>query len=299
MPVSNRIAALKAAVALTAALASSLGLARAGGAAPAPGASTAPPAAGAGLPTLFLIGDSTVKVGTAGQLGWGDPVAAYFDPARIRVVNRARGGRSSRTFLTEGLWDRVLAEMKPGDFVLMQFGHNDGGPVSGTPRARASLKGAGEETREIVADAATGKKETVHTYGWYLRKYVADAKAKGATAVVLSPIPRNRWGTDGKVLRAAGDYGKWAAEAARAEGAAFVDLNEIVALRYEQIGQEPVKALFGGDWTHTNAAGAEINAASVVAGIKGLKDHPLTRYLSPRATEVAAFTPPGAAAAAQ
>src|SRR5262245_44513956 len=79
-------------------------------------------------PTLFIIGDSTVKNSTAGQLGWGDPIRDLFDLNRINVENRARGGRSSRTFQTEGSWDQIVAELKPGDFVLMQFGHNDGGP---------------------------------------------------------------------------------------------------------------------------------------------------------------------------
>src|SRR2546423_15538589 len=80
-------------------------------------------------PTLFLIGDSTVNTRTQGQLGWGDPIAELFDASKIRVVNRARGGRSSRTYFTEGLWDQVLGELKAGDFVLMQFGHNDRGPL--------------------------------------------------------------------------------------------------------------------------------------------------------------------------
>ncbi len=97
----------------------------------------------------------------------------------------------------------------------MQFGHNDGGPLD-SGRGRASLKGTGEETQEVT-DAKTGKKVLVHTYGWYMRKYVADARAKGATAVVLSPIPRNIWKND-RVERASNNYGKWAAEAAKAEG---------------------------------------------------------------------------------
>src|SRR6266852_2178037 len=79
------------------------------------------------LPTLFIIGDSTVNNSTKGQLGWGTPIAAFFNKSKINIENRARGGRSSRTYLTEGLWDQVLAGMKRGDFVLMQFGHNDGG----------------------------------------------------------------------------------------------------------------------------------------------------------------------------
>src|SRR5262245_23109501 len=69
-------------------------------------------------PTLFIVGDSTVNNGTKGQQGWGTPLAALFDPKKITVDNRARGGRSSRTFITEGLWDKVLADLRPGDFVL-------------------------------------------------------------------------------------------------------------------------------------------------------------------------------------
>ena len=100
-------------------------------------------------PTLFIIGDSTVKNGTKGQMGWGERVAEFFDTNRIHVANHAIGGRSSRTFLTEGRWERVLAQLKPGDFVIIQFGHNDGGAPDDRQRPRGSLRGTGEETREI------------------------------------------------------------------------------------------------------------------------------------------------------
>src|SRR4051794_37540747 len=139
-------------------------------------------------PTLFIVGDSTVKNGTRDQQGWGDPVAKMFDPAKIKVENHAIGGRSSRTFQTEGRWDRILAKAKPGDFVLIQMGHNDGGRPDDPMRPRGSLRGLGEETQEIT-HPATGQKEVVHTYGWYMRKYVTDAKAKGMTPIVCSPIP--------------------------------------------------------------------------------------------------------------
>lgn len=229
-------------------------------------------------PTLFLIGDSTVKNGSGkgqgGLWGWGDEIAPLFDASKIRVANRALGGRSSRTFLTEGLWDKVVAELKPGDYVLMQFGHNDGGELAKGTRPRASLKGNGDDTRDVVVER-TGKPETVHTYGWYLRKYIADAKAKGATPVVLSPIPRNMW-KDGKVARASGDYGKWAAEAARQGGAAFIDLNKIIADRYDREGEAKVKTYFTpADHTHTNLEGAKVNAEAVAEGIASLKDLPL------------------------
>jgi rhamnogalacturonan acetylesterase len=229
-------------------------------------------------PTLFIIGDSTVNNSSAGLRGWGDPIAELFDQTKIKVVNRARGGRSSRTFQTEGLWDQVLAELKPGDFVLMQFGHNDGGAINDASRARGSLRGVGEETEEID-NLLTKKHEVVHTYGWYMRKFVTDTKAKGATPIVLSQIPRNIW-KDGKVVRAAGDYGGWAAEVARSQGAFFIDLNEIVAKEYEATGEEKVgKEYFLTDHTHTTPPGAQLNAASVVAGLMALRNCPLAAFL--------------------
>ena len=231
------------------------------------------------LPTLYLIGDSTVNTPTKGQQGWGTPLPSFFEQSKIAVVNRARGGRSSRTYYTERLWDQVRDSLKPGDFVLMQFGHNDGGPLA-DGRARASLKGNGDETQD-VDNKTIGKKETVHTYGWYLRTYIKEAKAKGATPIVLSPIPRNIW-KDGKVARAANDYGKWAAEAAKAGGAVFINLNEIIATHYEKIGQQKVAETYftATDHTHTSPEGANFNASCVVEGIRSLKDCPLVNYLA-------------------
>lgn len=247
-------------------------------------AQTRPGGADDKRPTLFLVGDSTVKNGTKGQMGWGEQIGKYFETSRINVVNRAIGGRSSRSFQAEGRWDKVLEELRPGDFLLIQFGHNDGakpGDPKQDPRNRGSLRGIGDETVEIEFPGA-GKKETVHTYGWYMRKYVADAKARGATPIICSLVPRNDW-KDGKVLRADQSYGKWAREIAEAQKTPFIDLNDIVAQRYEQLGQEKVKGFFPDEHTHVNAAGADVNAQCVVEGVAGLKDVPLAQYLTPEA----------------
>jgi lysophospholipase L1-like esterase len=241
-------------------------------------------------PTLFLIGDSTVKNGSQGLKGWGEVIEPYFDTSKINIVNAAIGGRSSRSFLTEGRWDKVMSQLKPGDFVLMQFGHNDGGKLQLDPKVhgtgRASIHGTGDETQEVT-DPTTGKKETVHTFGWYMKQYVEGAKSKGATPIVCSLIPRNDW-KDGKVLRADQSYGKWAQEVAEQEHVPFINLNEIIGRRYDQLGQDKVKEFFPQEHTHTNAAGADLNAQCVVAGIKGLKDVPLKQYLSARGQAVKA-----------
>ena len=234
-------------------------------------------------PTLFLIGDSTVRNGRGdganGQWGWGEPLAGLFDPSKITIVNRALGGRSSRTYLTGGQWEAVKAELRPGDFVLMQFGHNDGGAINDTSRARGSLRGTGEETEEID-NLLTHQHEVVHTYGSYLRRFIADARAAGAAPIVLSPVPRKIW-NDGRIVRSE-DYGRWAAEVALSEHVPFVDLNQIVARRYEALGAEKVEALFADEHTHTTRAGAEINAAAVVEGLEALEGKPLSPYLASR-----------------
>jgi rhamnogalacturonan acetylesterase len=236
------------------------------------------------LPTLFLIGDSTVKngrdTGSDGLWGWGYPLTAYFDTSKINVENQALGGTSSRTYVTTGHWQRVLALLKPGDFVMMQFGHNDGGG----PKGRGSLRGNGEETQDAPTDAnananATGTPETVHTYGWYLRKIITETKAKGATPIVCSLIVRNDW-TDGKVRRAKDNYAGWAADAAKQEGALFIDLNNIIADHYDALGQDAVKPYFPKEHTHTSWHGAKLNAECVIEGIKGQPDCELNKYLS-------------------
>ena len=233
-------------------------------------------------PTLFIIGDSTVKNGNGngggGLWGWGDFMYEQLDTMKISIKNYARGGRSSRTFITEGLWDAVLAKIKPGDYVIMQFGHNDGGAINDSSRARGTIRGTGDEIQEID-NILTKKHEVVHSFGWYMRKFVADSKAKGAIPIVCSLIPRNDW-KEGKVIRSSESYGKWALDAAKTGGALFIDLNEIISVHYEAIGQKEVTSkYFLTEHTHTTKAGAQLNALSVTEGIKSLKDCGLKAYL--------------------
>lgn len=234
------------------------------------------------LPTLFIVGDSTVKNNTRGQQGWGDPLAAHFDKSRIKVENHAIGGRSSRTFQTEGRWDKILAAARPGDFVLIQMGHNDAGPLDDARRARGSLPGTGDETRAID-NPLTKKKEVVHTYGWYLRKYVHDARDRGMTPMLLSPVPHcpRRPVEKGAVEKS--PYVAWSEEVAKAEQVPFVNLNRLVMGKYAGMAPEDVKAKYftPPDNTHTSPAGAELNAAAVAEGIRGLADCKLKDYLLP------------------
>ena len=231
-------------------------------------------------PAFYIIGDSTVRNGDGNgknqQWGWGSFIANYFDTAIIKVSNQAIGGRSSRTFITEGRWDKIMATMEKGDYVIMQFGHNDAGPLDDTARARGSIKGTGDELKEVY-NPIMKKQEVVHTYGWYMRKYINDAKSKGAIPIVCSPIPRNDW-KNGKVMRSVDSYGKWAREVATNEGALFIDLNELVASKYEALGADAVKPFFPVDHTHTNIDGAKLNAEIVVNALKDIKPGKMKKY---------------------
>ncbi len=242
------------------------------------------------LPTLFVIGDSTASNGT--RNGWGDPLADYFDPAKINARNRALGGRSSRSFITEGHWADVLKEMKAGDYVLIQWGQNDGGPLD-TGRARGSLPGLGEETKEVIMPETgelepppPGTKEVVHTFGWYLRKYIADIRAKGATPILMSLTGKDLW-VNGKNRHPYDNYPEWIAAVAKSENVAYMDFNDMMGTLFDKMGQQKVHALFR-DNTHTNDAGADLNAANVVAGLKAMNS-PLVNYLSEKGKAVAAY----------
>ena len=228
-------------------------------------------------PTIYLIGDSTVHNNDKIQWGWGSLLPEFFDSTKINISNQAMAGRSTRTFIKEGRWDRVLSTLKKGDYVMMQFGHNEGSkPDTNHAGYRGVLKGIGEDTVQLTWP--NGTIETVHSYGWYIRKFILDTKAKGATPIVLSMIPRNEF-RDGKVLRADKDYGLWAKQIADEEGVIFIDLNAITADKYDAWGPEKVKTYFPGDHTHTNQEGARINAASIVDGIKANPKNSLNQYL--------------------
>jgi lysophospholipase L1-like esterase len=246
------------------------------------------------LPTLFIIGDSTVRngngTGHGGQWGWGDFLAPFFDTNQINVVNDALGGTSTRTFYRDR-WPGVKAMMKPGDFLIMQFGHNDSSPVNedkitSRTRARGTLRSAGNEI-ELVTNILTQRFEVVHSFGWYEKQFIAEARARGVTPMICSMIPHNRW-KDGRTVRDKDSFAGWAGEAAKAEHAPFLDINEIIARQYDQMGEAAVQPLFiVGAGPHTSLAGAETNATCVVAALKGLPENPLSRYFSDKAASVA------------
>ncbi|WON96792.1 MULTISPECIES: rhamnogalacturonan acetylesterase [unclassified Sphingobacterium] len=233
-------------------------------------------------PTLFIIGDSTVKNGQGnganGQWGWGSLIGQYFKLDKINVKNRALGGTSTRTFYNNPkLWQRVLDSIQPGDFVLMQFGHNDSSPIVDTLRARGTIKGNGDDYQEVY-NPLLKQHEVVYSYGFYLRRFVKNIQDKGATAIICSPIPRNAW--EGNQVRKS-DYATWAKEAAQQANAFFIPLQDQVIAQYETLGKKKVETEFFDpkDATHTIKAGALLNAKLVAEQLKAQTKIGLKKFM--------------------
>jgi len=233
-------------------------------------------------PTIYLIGDSTVSG------GWGKFLYQHFDTTKVSIQNRAVSGTSSRTYYTgivhdkslatNGMWKGVLNNLKPGDYVMVQFGHNDDSPVIDTLRARGSRPGIGEDSI-VVKNHFTGLNETVHTYGWYLRKFVSEAKKKNAFVIICSPVPKDKW-KDNKVVRINELYGKWSAEAAASSKAFFINLNDVIADIYDKEGEQQVsKAYFTPDHVHPNTAGSMLTAKALAEQVRLLPNSTLRNYL--------------------
>lgn len=232
------------------------------------------------LPTIFVVGDSTASNGP--DRGWGDHLANYFDLTKVNVANRAHAGRSSRSYMVEGAWDKVLAEMKPGDFVMLQWGQNDGGDLGGA-KPRGDLRGDGDATQDVMQTTGVlaGQVETMHTYGWYNRKYVADTLAKGATPMFLSMTIHNAWKPDASGTEHVSldmRFGPVMWKIAQEKHLAFIDMAAVEEARMESVGKEKASLWFPIDWVHTSPEGAELNAQSVVIALEIAKS-PLVEYL--------------------
>ncbi len=235
-----------------------------------------------GLPMLFTIGDSTVKnedKDENGMWGWGSVISELFDGDKIVVENDAMAGRSARTFLDEGRWDKVYNALQPGDFVLIQFGHNDLGDIN-VGKARGELPGSGDQSK-VFRMETTNKNQVIYTFGWYLRKFIMDAKEKGAIPIVLSHTPRNKF-DGGLIERNTDTFGKWTREAAERAGAYYIDINQISGDKIQKMANEEgllkVAEYYNHDHTHTSKTGARMNAQSIAEGLQAV-DCPLKDYL--------------------
>ncbi len=233
-----------------------------------------------GKPVVFITGDSTVKNDdrdSTGMWGWGSQAYRIFDPEKITFINCAMAGRSCRTYLREGRWERVYNDLHEGDFVLIQFGHNDIGELH-RGKHRGEIPGTADTScvsRVVMQDEAYN--EVVYSFGWYLKKMIDDCREKGATPIIVSLTPRNEW-PGGKIERRNDTYGRWYREVAEQTGCEFVDLHNITADALDGIGQEAAKRYYNHDHTHTSLAGARLNATGIAIGLTRTNS-PLAQYL--------------------
>ena len=233
-----------------------------------------------GKPVVFITGDSTVKnedKDPDGMWGWGSQAATVFDTDKITVANEAMPGRSTRTYLEEGRWEKVYNSIRPGDFVLIQFGHNDIGDID-RGKARGVIACA-QDTSHVyrVRKGDRTYNEVIYSFGWYLKKFIDDVREKGGTPILVSLTPRNEW-PGGKIERRNDSYGRWYREVAAETAVEFVDLHNITADALDRIGRDGAKEYYNRDHTHTSLKGARLNAQGIAEGLRRI-DSPLARYL--------------------
>ena len=231
-----------------------------------------------GKPVVFTTGDSTMKNTDSdadGMWGWGAVATSVFDETKCTVINAGMAGRSTRTFLDEGRWDKVYNSLEPGDFVLIQFGHNDIGGID-RDKERGVIASAAD-TCHVYHLQSNGQYKVVYSFGWYLKKFIQDVREKGATPILLSLTPRNEW-PGGKIERRNDTYGRWYREVAAETGVEFVDVHNITADYFDSIGREATAPYYKNDHTHTSRLGALRNAQSVADGLRQI-DSPLAKYL--------------------
>ena len=229
---------------------------------------------------VHTLGDSLgeEKPATSIQQGWPTFLSGYFTAeSGLTVINPAKSGTSAMTFYN-GYWkNKAELNVQPGDYVLLQFGHNDIGPID-TQRMRGVIPGTSDSTH-VYKMEDSGRYELVYTFGWYLRKFIQDVREKGATPIIVSLTPRNRW-KDGKIERRNDTYGKWYREVAEQTNTEFVDVHNITAdyLDKKCGSKEKADKYYKRDHTHTSLTGAKTNAKSMAKGLKKIKSG-LAKYL--------------------
>lgn len=211
---------------------------------------------------IFLAGDSTIAIKDTKafpETGWGMPFVHFWD-STVTVVNKAKNGRSTKTFLSEGLWKSIMNEAKEGDYVIIQFGHND----------------ESVEKKERYA--------TPDTFKMNLNRFIKETKEKKATPILFTPVSRRKFDKDGKAVATHEQYSALVREVATETGVLFIDLDEKSKALYQQFGPEHSKLLFlqlqpgehpnypegKNDNTHFNELGARLIAQLVLKELRNL-----------------------------
>lgn len=210
--------------------------------------------------TLYIAGDSTAAqkyADAAPETGWGMALP-FFLRKGVEVTNRAINGRSSKSFVDEGRLDAILAAIRPGDLLLIQFGHND----------------------EKIDDP-TRYTEPWTTYQDYLRLYVDGARGRGARPLLATPAERRRFDADGNAVPTHGDYPAAMRALAQQERVTLLDIEALSLALWQRLGVEETKVYF--NWTETEQDNTHFNPPGAIAVARLVARELLrTRVLAPR-----------------
>jgi lysophospholipase L1-like esterase len=221
--------------------------------------------------TIFLAGDSTMAQKTVDkrpETGWGEALGKFFDDSKVKIENHAQNGRSTKSFIEEKLWQAIIEKLNPGDYVFIQFGHNDESPEK------------------------VGRYATPEEFLGNLTKFVNEVRAKNALPVLFTPVMRRRFDPEGKFQDTHGVYPDVVRAVAAAEKAPLIDMHRQSEIVIKQHGVEGSKKLFlqlaAGenpnypqgvtDNTHFSPLGAELMARLAVEGIRE-QELALAQYL--------------------
>lgn len=225
---------------------------------------------------IYLIGDSTMSLYHSKQFpmnGWGMPFAGFFDNT-VTIDNRAKGGRSTRTFISENRWQSVADSLKPGDYVFIQFGHND------------------EAKEEKYKDRYTSPED----YRKNLQRFILESRSKQAVPVLITPVSRLKFDSNGTALKTHEEYSTIVAEVALSYNVPMIDLDTKSRELYQQMSRENSKWLFNklepgehpnypngaNDNTHFSEYGARRIAELVLAEIRHLNLDLKNRIVKPK-----------------
>lgn len=220
--------------------------------------------------TLYLMGDSTMADkpdSTYPERGWGQLLPSFFDLTRIKIENHAQNGRSTRSFIYEGRWDSLYAKLKPGDYLVIQFGHND------------------------EVETKTTRYATPEEFRYNLKKFVKEARSKGAIPILCTSVVRRNF-VEGKLIDTHGDYPGYLREVAAEMNVPLIDMQQKSQKLVSDLGEEGSLPLYLQvppgiypnvpegkiDNTHFSEKGATMMAGLFVDGLNEL-NHPLTAYL--------------------
>ena len=221
---------------------------------------------------IFIAGDSTASIKETKaypETGWGMPFVYFWD-STVTVINKAKNGRSTKSFRNEGLWKQILDESSEGDYVLIQFGHNDEVPTKANATTEAEFRNN-------------------------LTVFISEARSKKLNAVLLTPVARRKFDSTGKIAGTHDVYSQIVRDVATKENVPLIDMDKKGQQLYQQMGVENSKLLFlqlkpgdhpnhpegKEDNTHFSELGARLIAQIVLKEIKELKLDLAERIIQP------------------